>query len=377
MLRVEEVATTGGFQEIRDEWSRFLDDISITSPFLSYDWFECCVTAYGSDNSLSILLVRTDQRIEGIAPLWRAKHVHRGVTMTALGFISGPDTPYVDFIVREEAREAALAAVVEHLFSERRDWDLMLLAGWPVESPNYQMFLSLIESRRAKNTLRTTALSPYLTIECGWQEYLLGRSPKFRKTRRNILNRMSRLGDVEVELHHRDPDGSVLDSALSVSSRSWKEKQGFTILQQEGARAFFKALTERAQQKNWLMIWLLKLDGKPVAMEYDLVYEGFVQALRADYDLEYATHSPGAYLESRIMERLFDMNCREYCTGPGLNPYKLRWTESLRKTMTIKVYGGTMRGKVAWWLDFLARMGRGVMELGRRMASREDRAGGQ
>jgi CelD/BcsL family acetyltransferase involved in cellulose biosynthesis len=110
---------------------------------------------------------------------------------------------------------------------------------------------------------------------------------------------------------------------------------------------FFRCLTDVAGRRGWLFLWLLELDGEPIAMEYDLHHDGTVYALRADIDETHKERSPGAYLEYHLVKHLFDGGYVEYNTGPGENPYKLRWADHVSENLSLTVNSGTWRGTAA------------------------------
>ena len=103
---------------------------------------------------------------------------------------------------------------------------------------------------------------------------------------------------------------------------------------------FFAALTRRATARGWLALWTLRLDGRLVAMEYQLRHDGRVNALRADFDPALREVSPGSALNFAIARALFERGgVHEYDMGPGLNDYKLRWAtgnhEAVRTSWSI------------------------------------------
>ena len=132
------------------------------------------------------------------------------------------------------------------------------------------------------------------------------RSAKFRGTRNNIVNRISKLKEVDIQCFRQDSNEYVFTEILKVSNKGWKHHEGISIASQEGAYGFFATLTNLAGKRGWLMVWLLKVEGAPVAMEYDLEYEGKVYALRADFDESFKKYSPGTYLEYQIIKHLFE-----------------------------------------------------------------------
>lgn len=110
-------------------------------------------------------------------------------------------------------------------------------------------------------------------------------------------------------------------------------------------------LTDKAEKQGWLMAWVLKIKGVPIAMEYDLEYQKKVYALRADFDEAYKEYSPGGYLEYQIIKYLFEHGYCEYNTGPGLKTYKLRWTGQLKENVAVQVCNNNFKGRVVWGLE--------------------------
>ncbi len=98
-------------------------------------------------------------------------------------------------------------------------------------------------------------------------------------------------------------------------------------------------------------------------MEYDLTSGRKVHALRADYDTEYEQHSPGAYLEYHIIEQLFRAGYEEYCSGPGLNEYKLKWTDKTRESVGLTVCNRTPAGALLLIVETLLSYRRKLRSL--------------
>jgi CelD/BcsL family acetyltransferase involved in cellulose biosynthesis len=104
-------------------------------------------------------------------------------------------------------------------------------------------------------------------------------------------------------------------------------------------REFFGELSRRATRRGWLDVWFLRLDGRAIAMEYQLRSNGVAYALRADYDLAYAASSPGSALNFAIARSLFERgDVREYQMGPGQNEYKMRWASGCHETVCVQIY---------------------------------------
>lgn len=349
---MQRLSSTDDFARQGTPSEGILGQTAATRPVLSPEWFEACLRAYGKGKKPALRLAVERDKPTAIAPLWRYHHVHRNIPLLALGFINVHDSPFVDFVVSEEHRAPFLDAVLRSLFdTPEMAWDLLRLTPWPAKSPNRPIVQSWLEKERKKYRFTTASIAPVLALDTDWDSFLRSRSSKFRKTRRNIVNRIQCLRDLELECHRNDPAGNVLKDVIAVSEKSWKSERHLTMTQQEGALEFFRLLTKNAGKYRWPMIWLLKTEGRPIAMEYDLECDGVVHALRADYDQAYSRFSPGAYLEYEIIERLSRGGFRQYRSGPGLNDYKLRWTDETERNETMLVYNTTPRGMLAWAAD--------------------------
>ena len=111
-----------------------------------------------------------------------------------------------------------------------------------------------------------------------------------------------------------------------------------------------RRLSELAAGRGWLSIWTLRLDGKAVATEYQLVHDGNVHALRSDFRQGLGDISPGSHLARVMLERLFEMGWRRYYMGPGNNAYKFRWSEDVEPLAACTIFGRTPAGRVnALW----------------------------
>lgn len=351
MLTVEEIISEDEFQTLYLEWDHLLQETEEYSPFLTHDWFRCCIRAYGNQKLLFVLTVKDGANLVGIAPLWRYFDNIRGLKVRRIDFIIVPDTPYIDIIALPQRRREILEAMLGYLKNERKGtWDVLTFGQLPVQSPNFNLFREILKDVSGE-CLNGSSVTPYVPIKGDWASFIQAKSARFRKTQRNIINRVKKLGNVEIECIQRDPTGVVLKEVIAVAGKSWKAREGIAVSSGNETRRFFAALTEVAGLRNWLLVWLMKVNGASVATEYDLSYGGKVYALRADYNEAYGAHSPGAYLQYEIIKWLFENGYREYSTGPGINNYKLHWAEQSRKNVLWSIHNSSYKGRLVWVLE--------------------------
>jgi len=84
----------------------------------------------------------------------------------------------------------------------------------------------------------------------------------------------------------------------------------------------------------------MRLDGRPVASEFQLEADGRVHALRADFDASLPVElSPGTHLTAEIVRSLFGRETvYEYDMGPGDNEYKSRWASDAHELRRLRIF---------------------------------------
>jgi len=350
-IAVEAVTTREAIDDLAEAWDGLLAAIGSASPFSTLDWIRCCLE-YDPSSPPHILVAREGGTVTGIAPLWRQTKTYRGITARSLAFIGSSETAEVDFIVHPASREETLRALAEYLYrASPAPWDVVVLGQWPAESPNAQAFLRLLRSSGSAYLTGVSSIVPYIPIAGDWEGFWQSRTYLFRKSRRGILNRFKRLGEAEILSLEGDQAEEALRLYLDVSNRGWKQAEGLSVAGRPELQRFFTCLTRTAARLGWLRVWVLKIGAQAVAAEYHLASGGRVHALRADYDEAHAAHSPGAYLEYHILQRLFTEGFREYSTGPGRDDYKRRWTEHERTNLSVTLCRNTGIGLGVWLLE--------------------------
>src|SRR5262249_46764481 len=210
-------------------------------------------------------------------PLMRWRRRLRGLPVRMVGFLDSPDTPFVDLPAAAPPQEIVGAFV--KVFRQRGDWDVVSLQKVPAHSSTIKAFEGAALDGNLPWRVAGTENAPYLTISKDWESFFRQQTQRFRKTCRNVENRLKRSGEVTVEEHRDvDPDGPLFAEVLSVSRQSWKGPRGLALATMEGMPRFFHELTRRASANGWLRLWILRLDGRAVATEYQIGANGSIDA---------------------------------------------------------------------------------------------------
>ena len=189
----------------------------------------------------------------------------------------------------------------------------------------------------------------FVDVSGSWPAYYETRSRSLKKAVNLAANRMHVAGDVRVECisaktHDHARLAAALETVIEISARSWKRETG-NSLERPGPQAFVRSLSPRAFERDWLAIWLLHAGDKPLAMEYDLVFDGNIHALRSDFDADCVKISPGTHLFRVQLEQLFGHGLTRYYMGRGENAYKMRWAVEGDPLRTVLAYNRTPNGR--------------------------------
>jgi len=336
-ITVEKIHSETDFLNLRGAWNTLLKDRKHQSPFLSHEWYWSCWQGLRDHAQLSLLILRERDNIIAIAPLARYRKKIKKISFNTIGFIENLDTQFADFIA-PASHAHIIGKIIHHLLFQDNKWDILLLPKISTLSETYNILHSALKENHAYYST-SNIQCPYILIDTSWENYYNRLSAKFRKTQRNVINRLNKLGDITVEkIEEIQNNADILEQVMKISGNSWKYDIGRSIVSSDKISLFFRELTSIASKNKWLLIWILKVNNQPVAMEYDLKLIDKVYALRADFDKSFYIYSPGSYLNYYILQDLFNSGYKEYHMGPGGNEYKWRLTKKYNLVSSFIIY---------------------------------------
>jgi CelD/BcsL family acetyltransferase involved in cellulose biosynthesis len=322
-MHIEETNSFEDFLRLEAAWDELCAQRPEPAFFLSHWWFRCCWPGPETGLHPLVLVARRGSEIAGIAPLMVRKVRWRGLPARAITLMQNQDSPRADFVLSPVHGRAALAALLDHL-ARRRGWDLLWLGKIERGASTHHMLSELLAG--TTHLRRPAARCPLLEIGASWEEFWTGHSQRFKKTVRNVANRVERLGEVSVtDMAATATPAECLKVFRDVAALSHKRDLSIAVGRNDGIGRFFAGLTEALHRRSRLRLWVLRLDGKPIATEYHVRDGDRAYALRSDFDDRHREVSPGSYLSQRIIRAYFDGGVRIYDMGPGDSEYKERW----------------------------------------------------
>ena len=355
-LQVTTVTSEAAFTALEERWSEVARLAAPSSLFHRHEWYAAAWAWRRLDSALSVLIAEREGRIAGVLPLIRSSDGR--VPGRELELLTVPDTQLSDLIVAPPDAEPVAEAFAQEL-AHLRDWDALRLDYLPAHGAGMRCLVPALSRRGLRVGDHDRGGNPYVALEGGWDGYYNSRSRSLKKAVNLAANRLQKAGEVRIEwLTSENCDTSRfesgLDAAIDISRRSWKRDTG-NSLDRPGPQAFIRALSQAAYRCGWASIWLVHVNGQPLAMEYELIHDGDVHALRADFDADCTDISPGSHLFRHLLERMFGRGWHRYYLGPGDNPYKRRWTVEEEPLKCTIVYNRTWRGSLAWLRDEWAK----------------------
>ncbi|MGH7278662.1 MAG: GNAT family N-acetyltransferase, partial [Candidatus Rokuibacteriota bacterium] len=220
------------FDALAPAWRDVTAASGQTSPFLSHDWFACCWRTAGPNRRREVLVLEDTAGPVAFFPLVYTKTRLHGLHVRSLAFLASPDTPFADFPIAGDVDEA-IARLLDALRA-RRDWDLLRLPKLRAHSPIVKALGSALSGAFPwRNAGRT--VSPHIALTGSWDDFLREKSQRFRKTCRNVDNRLQRAGTIAIEEHRDvDPAGRLFAELMEVSRQSWKAPEGVAMTTMQG-----------------------------------------------------------------------------------------------------------------------------------------------
>lgn len=379
-FRTGEITHFSDALNIKDAWNELVDATANPSVFLTYEWIDAAWQWRRSDAEPRLVACYRNEDFVAVAPFCSRGQRQFGLKYRELSLIDIPDSQHCDIVASTDTADEAVKQILAHV-SEQRDWDVLRLpkleptscAKSRVPEACHALGLKCADAAHDENL--------EVDISDGWENYYATRSRRLKKGNNNIRNRINRQHEAVNLLWSREPAGSDLDvdgllkDFKRISAASWKKETGLT-LDQSAPGQFIDRLSKHAVENDWLSLFALELDGNVIATEYQLVRNGVVSALRADFDSEFSDLSPGSFLNWQLLQRLCDTELSLYRMGPGSNAYKLRWSNRSTELVELRVFNRTLRGRLLWLLEtaVVPALRRAVKAVRNSMKSRAESA---
>ncbi len=337
------------------------DELSRDIPFRSFawlsTWWECYGDRTSGRHSSELLVVTvTDEaknEIVAIAPWYLDRSSSQGRVIRWLG--SGEVcSDYLSVLCKQDCEAAVATALGDWLLSDTApDFDAIQLSGVSDDDTLlHQLIEKLTHSEitgpaKAAAHRRNGPTCWRLSLPGGWDEYLKLLSKTRRKRARGIVRDWFEAGRAElVTLSNADdlPEWMITFEDLHQRRRRSLGQPG-CFASAPFAR-FLNEVTPKMFASGKFQFNQLRIDGQPVAMDFNLLGNDTVFAYQGGVDPDSLDHQPGHLITISQIRRALDHGIVTYDFLQGDEPYKHNWRAAPTEYVDYRIVPNRTRAKL-------------------------------
>lgn len=347
MLTVEKITTREEFHRLGPVWNSVLERSAANTLTLTWEWLSTWWDVFGEGRELYTLVVRDDEEIIAIAPLLTRVVQHYGlIPFRRLEFLaSGEDeadeicSEYLDFILLRGREEQALETIFAYLQEQEEDWDEILLTDIAGESKSLPVLKKLCQWKGLKLEELRNETCIYVSLPSEWETFIESVSPTFRQ---RIKKDRKLAPEINAKLRIIDgPDGfeENFHEMVRLHQMRWTSRGEPGVFSSSKFTRFHEMLAPRILSKGWIRLFMISVDGNPVAAMYDFVYNNKMYYYQSGFDIEHSRiRSPGLLIRSYAIENAIESGLYECDFLKGdLSGYKAGWRGQTRSILQLRM----------------------------------------
>lgn len=345
-LTTQWITRTEDFLSLKDEWNELLLSSPCNTLFLTWEWQYTWWVNLAEGRTLLLLTVRDGEKLIGLAPLsLRPADYPRMVPFRVLELIGtgSVGSDYLSIILRSGEENAALAEMCRHLISRKfvlelsnteRSSSIMIAAAMQMQE---------LGCRTARHTQN---FSPCIDLSnCTWDSYIARKGSASESRYRKKVKRMHR--DFTVTMTRAATEqqrSSDLGTMIDLHLRRWTGRGGSNAFSSSALCNFHETFSRIALQKDWLRLYILRLDGKPAAAVYGFHYLGIFYYYQSGFDPQFSQYSVGMISIGLTLQRALAEGATEYDLLRGEEEYKYMWANDERELVCLRIYPPNLQG---------------------------------
>lgn len=340
-INVVEVNSRAAFMQLADEWNGLVH-ATRDQPFYRHEMIRIWLDNFAPDATLRVLTGRNSQgRLVAVLPLVEQCTRILGAPVRALVSAANDHSPRFDMVAEDGMRAGQ---VFFDYLQKSNTWDMLLIKNVPHAGHAWQMFDAAIDA--GCPTSKWDAMnSPYFALPATRDEMQKQLNTKFKANVRRRRKKLEEKGCVTIEkvtggleLPHKLEEGILLEQS------GWKGKAGTAIGQSRETWGFYSELAHFAAHDGCLSLYTMRLDGRPVAFQYNLSYGSTCYLLKPAYDEALKECSPGQLLMDEVVSRSIDEGLQEFdFLGPDME-WKRDWTDLSRRHTWLYIFRDSSYG---------------------------------
>ena len=364
-VSVHRITDVVGFHALRAEWTELLEASPNDCIFLTWEWLYTWWKHLGAGRRLDLLAIRKDDELIGLLPLMVSPmRPGRSVPCRVRQFLGGGSvgSDYLDVIVRAGLEPEAVSALAARL---ARDGVMVDLAQLNRRTAAASALAERLEGQGWHVSDVPGDVCPFIELAGHtWPSFLqsLGGRHRYNVKHRldRLVKRAMRFQLVESEDRRRE----ALATLVALHRKRWSERGGSTALDAANLVAFHEEFSRLALERGWLRLFVMYLEGDPVAALYGFRYRGTFYFYQTGFDPAHAREGVGQATVGLTIQHAIEEGCTEYDMLHGDEPYKFDWAGKVRELVRLQLYPGSAHG---WVCRQLVEWDRAARKAARRL----------
>lgn len=283
-------------------WSNLAQAALEPNPFYEADFLAAAERHLEQGEHLRLLVVRDaiDNTLAGLFPL-RKPRLREGILFDALSLYANPYSSLSTPLLRANGAPEILGAAFRFLAGKHGIPQVLHFGKVSQNRPLHALLLT--QAKATGLPVLTVARHERAAIEtCLPVDSYLGlQSANTRKNLNRKQKQLEALGVLDFATIPGDTPGA-LAAFLALEAAGWKGRRGTALASRPDTRAFAEAALGSAAMNPRLFFERLSLDGRPIAMNLNLVAGDAAFTFKTAYDEAFAAFSPGALLDRQSVK---------------------------------------------------------------------------
>jgi len=368
-ITVEQVGEAAAFSDLRQEWADLLEASESDCIFLTWEWLHTWWKHLAGERRLAILATRRGRKLVGLAPFClQPRSLSRARPFSVLEFLGSgfAGSDYLDVIVRKGSDAEARQALTSWLSARRLPLKLTNVKQGGSAAAG---ILTGLQKKGWSTAETRTNICPFIPLAgATWSSYLASLSAEHRYTFNRKWRCLERDYDVRFEQAHTPEQcREAIDLLIAQHNSRWRARGGSDAFHTPDLVAFHREWTQVALRRGWLRLYVLRLNEKPAACLYGLLYRGTFYFYQSSFDAGYLRASAGLVAMGLAIRSAIGEDAVEYDLLHGGETYKSHWSRHSRDLARLESFPP---GGVGALCRLSVELGRTSRALARTMKSR-------
>jgi len=349
---------TGGIEvisRISAEWTELCDEDPSNVPFFRPEWFAAFVRNF--ENKINLVTVRLDGKLRAVLPLARKNGVLHGIPVRKLRAVFNLNTQRFDLIHgADEAERQSVAEAVWAAIKKSGSWDIVEIRM--VEKDSWLGdVLALAEKENYSTGVWEMDGAPFIDLpqsddkQRSIDDFFKGSRKHLGRELDRRLTRLRELGNVEfVVTDGYSPE--LTKTYFELEAKGWKGRGGTAVSDNPLVAQMHEEFANAIAQKQSLLNYELKLDGKTIAMSLNIRSTKKTIHWKTSYDEEYARYSPGNLLFRELLNDCIRNSSPEIDFLSPATPNKRSWASGEREHVSFYIFRRDLIGSALRYWKF-------------------------